>query len=237
LTVKSDLGDEIHNIMKELEKSGNEALNSGNTLNDMIKNGLVKGLPKGTQPDVGLEDQGISLPIKPNKITRPNLLKPNSMEFKANKNGKGRNLINKMKSILKLNGKITCANNFERFPNLFNGHTITNHQKAIYRIPPPPQPISMDHLNAIGLNPHAYRNLIQKNNEGSLNEYMNAVKSNFTTKYDMLIQKEIAEIQKKPFLLTETGQCTPISVDGPGIECPVPLKTTSISFTSRFSGL
>uniref|UniRef100_A0A336ME90 CSON010749 protein n=1 Tax=Culicoides sonorensis TaxID=179676 RepID=A0A336ME90_CULSO len=226
---KCELGDELSNIMKDLEESGNAAVKSGDTLDDMIRNGLVKGLPKGTLPNVGLEDQGISLPIKPNSFQRSSFLRPNPLAFKGTKNGKNRNLISKIQSRLHLNGKIRTAN----FDNDYkNGY----HQKFVHRSSPP-QVLGLDYLNMIGVNPHALRNLKRKNTAGGFFEYINSVGSNFAPKYDTFIQKNIAEIQQKPFLVTESGECAPITVDGPGIECEISVKSTSIPLTSRFSSL
>lgn len=68
------------------------------------------------------------------------------------------------------------------------------------------------------------------------NEYVDAIKANFGSKYNMSIQKEIAQIQQKPFMYT-CGNVAPITIDGPGIldGAKFTPQGTNITLSCRFS--
>lgn len=71
----------------------------------------------------------------------------------------------------------------------------------------------------------------------AITEYVEVINKNFGPKYDMSIQKEIATMQKKPFLYA-CGSTKVITQDGSGIDGPK-MKTlgTKSSINCRFSQL
>lgn len=71
----------------------------------------------------------------------------------------------------------------------------------------------------------------------AITEYVEVINKNFGPKYDMAIQKEIATMQKKPFLYA-CGTTKIITQDGSGIDGPK-MKTigTKSSINCRFSQL
>lgn len=243
LSRKDEMADELSNIIKELDEAGNSANSRGvDTLDDMIKRGKIKGLPKGTKPEVGLEHQGIPLPIQNMEAQcARNNYRVNPLQRPARRNGErsGLSLRSQLQSVLQA-GKMKNANNFQRLPHaVSNGfHTPANryhHQRLVQ--PPVPSMIQLDLLNSLNLDTSAYRNMMQKNQNGGLIEYMRTVSVNLGPKYDMRIQREIAEKQKKCVLVTEDGGFIPISSDGSGIEHECFVIGTNTTLNSRFSAL
>lgn len=240
---KGDLADELDNILKELDQVKKETnVGAGqykNTLDEMIVKGDVKGLPKGTKPNVGLEQQGMKLPINQARPGQNNF-RVNPLQRPAHKNGQ--RLISSLQNALQA-GKLKNANNFQRFPNVVpngfapNGfrHPAPPHQQMIR--PQPPPLIQLNLLNSFNLDVNAYRNFMQKNKTGGIDEFMRTVSGNLKTKYDMNIQRKIAEKQNKCLVMSDDGDVAPVSFDGPGIESELLVLGTKISTHSRFSSL
>ncbi|XP_063705076.1 uncharacterized protein LOC134834368 [Culicoides brevitarsis] len=238
LSPAGDMADELSNIIKELDNAGSaaNANQSDATLDGMIVQGKVKGLPKGVKPDVGLEHQGLKLPIQPgNNNNKQNRFNP--YQRKATPG-----LKSKLQALV---GKTRNANNFQRLPNVnpwdpwaVKGPQMPAPEQNLVRHVPNSSIIHLDLLNTLNLDASAFRNLLQKNKAGGLQEYLHAVTANLGSKYDMQIQRKIAEKQKKCLLETEDG-FSPVSFDGPGIdesECLVVLGT-AITLNSRFSAI
>lgn len=255
----SDIENEINNITMELNQAGtlaniggqelnkiqagtSESNQEKHTLNYMINKGLVKGLPEGTAPEIGLEEQGISLPI------RNNYAKPGGKNVRFNpmvnqRAIPGRDFLgNRLQTALR-NGKTKSVNNYQKFPNTPpNGYYwprngFHRNQRVTPMPPPPPPLIDINLLNSFGIDPVALRQLNKLNHNGGILAYLRAVSTNFESKYDLNLQKEIAEIQGKCILTTPNGDFTPISCDGPGLELDFSPQGTNITSHSRFTSI
>lgn len=249
LNRNSDIADQLDDIIRELDDAGNAAsaggsTQKGDTLGEMIKTGKVKGLPRGTEPEIGLEQQGIALPLG-TKPTRNNM-RMNPMQRPGQKrNGfkTGGRLLAQLQSSL-LAGKIKNANNLQRLPNVGtngfhaapNGYRHYPQQQQLVR-PQVPALIGLDVLNAFNLDTNAYRSLMQKNQNGGMREYFATLSANLVSKYDMSIQRTIAEKQKKCLYVNEDGDFAPVSSDGPGVTSECLVLGTTRSLNSRFSAI
>lgn len=240
LNQEGDIADELDNILKALDQ-GEKKVNAGesqykNTLDEMIVKGKVKGLPMGTKPNIGLEQQGMKLPINQEKPVRNNF-RVNPLQRPARQ---GQHLISKLQSALHA-GKMKNANNFQRLPNVAPNcftptgfrHPGPNHQQMTK----PPPLIQLNLLNSLNLDVNAYRNFMQKNKTGGLDEFMRTVSENLKSKYDVNIQRKIAEKQNKCLMMSEDGDFAPVSFDGPGVESECIVLGTETSLHSRFSAI
>lgn len=225
-----NIANELVKIMEELDQAGTSA--NGNcdkkTLDEMIVAGNVKGLPKGTNPTIGLEHQGMKLPIREN----------------------GRNLMSKLQSVLQA-GKKKNANNFQKLPDAAPKTFRPPAPKTLrqpapnvrpstsqnYRPPPMMPPMTPPVLDALNLDRYAYHNFLQKNKVGGLDEYISTIIGNFECKYDLTIQRDIAENQKKCVIKKDDGGFAPMSYDGPGVDTEILVLVTKMTLHTRFSEL